>query len=454
MDQPKDVQGMVLKLINHQVLTEIDVMDEKFETSQLHPSHTKTLQRTYSKSPKQKPTRSDSGFSASDVSATGAVIFQTRDLNRDKTLPWTCLSQYCALMTSPDSSMALEVTKSLKAMATLGSRHLKGELLRLVVLPCILRYGGESALCGQDAFDKPTRNTRARSWTGPFSAEWLEARKTSVKRSAFSTPDDAFLSEQSCVDGSVSREVLQLCVNYLTTLLVFQPSRELFLSCGGINELQSFLVLPELQEPVLCVLELLAGIENEGQLMKAQKADESGELSASSPETSSEEKTERESCCHSLLSLLRWTAHSMQTTTNPNEAVAKTLEMSYLRAESCLRVHVWRTCLQILVSNQLFCDLFVEDNGMFYSYDLLRALFEFFETCSAGDVAGNTSLDDSAYGKDLVGLFESVLPVCIRMAHTDQWQDTVVRNLLLCFESFSHCIDYLVFLFYLFCLAS
>ena len=401
------------------MLTEIDRAEDDADVLQSQTFHSKRMQRFRTKSSKQSPGRSDSGFSASDFSAT-TLRGHVRDLNKDGKPLWTCLSQYCALLCYKDILVAVEVVKALKPLATFGSKHLRGELFRMVILPCMLRCDG---VFTEDVAE-PLRKIRARSWSGSLSSEWQEKRVTSFRGNTFSGLRghvcNLLLSEQ---DG-VCREVLEHCILLLPSLLTCLDSRELFLNCGGLNELQCFLALPQLQEPVLNVLEFLANVENReasGRLLQA----EGGYLSTGSPETSSEERSDSKVCCKSFLSLLQYTTSFAETAI---EGTGKTLQVSQVVSchpvESSLRVNVWRSCLQLLVSNELFCELFLQDDGIVHSYLLLHCLFGVFQGHVSSLVTAED--EDTQFWKHLVGLFESVLPVCMRMAHMEHWQNKEV----------------------------
>lgn len=400
-------------------------MDESCDVLPSQFLHTKKVQTSRSKTTKQSPGRSDSGFSASDFSAGfGANV---RDLNNDGKPNWTCLSQYCSLLSAKDRTVAVDVTKALKPLATLGSRHLRGELFRMVFLPCILRCNG---IFTEDVAE-PLQKIRARSWTGSCSSEWQQQRRSCRgSSSSFSNNGDSsvFLSEEIHTEDGICEDVLELCICYLTSLLNNSASRELFLNCGGLNEMQCFLALLRLQEPVLHVLEFLANVENREESRKVFCADiRVGDISAGSPETSSEEKTDNRVCCQSFLSLLQYTTTFVE---EKNDLDGSPSEVSCVTSchpvESSLRVHVWRSCLQLLVSNELFCELFLDDGGVVYSYDLLCHLFEVFQGYASSESTDETQWDDLQYVKDLVSLFEAVLPVCIRMTHTEHWQNKEV----------------------------
>ena len=404
------------------MLTEIDVKDDSSDLLQSQTFHCRKLQRFRSKSTKQSPGRSDSGFSAGDFSATGLTA-HVRDLGKDGKPNWACLSQYCALVSYKDTSVAVDVTKAIKPLATLGSRHLKGELFRMVILPCMLRCEGVFT----DDVAEPLRNIRARTWSGSLNSDWLEQRTKSFRGRTFSgLQSDAsgrFLSEQVHTEDGICKEVLELCILLLPLLLTSFESRELFLNCGGLNELQGFLALQQLQEPVFHVLEFLANMENQEISSRLLQA-EGGDLSAGSPETSSEEKSDTKVCCQSFLSLLRYTTSFVEKKKD-GDASQVPRQASCHPVESSLRVHVWRSCLQLLVSNELFCELFLQEDGMVYSYDLLHMLFLVFQSNAPSD--SSVEVSDIQFMKDLVSLFESVLPICIRMAHMEYWRNKEVR---------------------------
>lgn len=406
------------------MLTEIDIVEDSFDVLSSHFPYSKKMQKSRFKATKQSPGKSDSGFSAGDfnVAPFGA---QVRDLYKGEKPSWTCLSHYCMLLSAKDTATAVEVIKALKPLATLGSKYLKEELFRVVVLPCILRCDG---VFTEDVAE-PLQKIRARSWTGSFSSDWQQQRQSFRGRSlpSFSNGDSSrLISEKVHTDDGVCTEVLELCICYLTSLLTSSVSRELFLNCGGLNEMQCFLALPQLQQPVLHVLEFLANIENRDESRKAFLTDKA-DLSAGSPETSSEEKTDSRVCCQSFLSLLQYTTSFVEGKNAMNDSASGVPCMTSCHpVESSLRVHVWKSCLQLLTSNELFCELFLVDNGVLYSYELLRHLFQWFEGHDVLVRCDGVQKEDGKFVTDLVGLFESVLPICIRMAHTEQWQSKEV----------------------------
>ncbi|XP_022782202.1 lysosomal-trafficking regulator-like isoform X2 [Stylophora pistillata] len=406
VDQHKDLQDVILRITNHMVLTEIDVMYDNYDVLRSPTFQFKTGQRFRTKSAKESPYKSDSGFSASDL------CVQMRDLASDRKPNWACLSQYCALLSYRDTDVAVEVAKALKPLAILGSKHLKAELFRMVVLPCMLRFDGIFT----DEVVEPLRKIRARTWTGTSTSEWLEQRGKSFKGNTFAGFGVDF-SEQVLGHDEICAEVLELCICMLTSLLAGSESRALFLDCGGLNELQSFLALPQLQEPVIQVLEFLADVENH-EAMGKRPHTESDVLSAGSQESSGD-KCGDKVCCRSFLSLLQFTTSFVDEMKSP--------ELPHItschRVESSLGVYVWRSCLRLLVSNELFGELFLEGGGVVFSWELLHLLLEIFHGAFFTHHTEENHGIDIQCTKELVSLFESVMAVCIRMAHTKQWKN-------------------------------
>lgn len=397
------------------VLTEIDVMSDNYDVRRSPTSPFKRDQRFRTKSTKQSPCKSDSGFSANDLSV------QMKDLVKDGKPNWAALSQYCALMSCKDTDIAVRVAKALKPLAILGSKHLKAELFRMVVLPCMLRCDGIFT----DEVAEPLRKIRTRTWTGTFTSEWLGQRAKSVRGSTFSGFKTELgsldLSEQVHGHDEICAEVLELCIGMLTSLLTGSESRALFLNCGGLNELQSFLALPQLQEPVMLVLEFLADVENQEATGKRPYT-ESDDLSAGSLDSSGD-KSDSKVCCRSFLSLLQFTTTLFDKTKSPELS----LIASCHPVESSLRVYVWRSCLRLLVSNELFSELFLQDDGIVSSCELLHLLLEIFRGDSLTHHTRENQAIDIQCTKQLVYLFESVTAICIRMAHTEQWRYKEVK---------------------------
>ena len=428
IDQPKDVQSVTLRVINQLVLSEVDVVDGIFDVT-TQPHHSRKIQGSRFKSMKQSPGRSDSGFSASDVNVAGLL----RDLNKDERPNWTCLSQYCVLLSSKDTAVAVEVMKSLKTLATLGSKFLKEELFRMVVLPCILRGDGVFT----EDIAEPLQKIRERSANGWCSSDWKQKKGSfSGDRSVspVSNGDKGCLSHEANVaENDICEKVLELCMSCLPSLLRSSTSRELFFNCGGLNEMQCFLALPELQQPVLRVLEFLVNIENWEDSRRTRITDK-GELAAGSPETFSEEKTDRKICCRSFLSLLQYSTLFVEKNDDSDQLPPKAPKMASCHpVEASLRVHIWKSCLHLLVSNESFCELFLKGNGEVCSYDLLCNLIDWFQ-----EAQNDSAPKDDVRGvKYVVSLFESVLPICIRLAHTNAWKDREVRSYERCL-SFYH----------------
>ena len=391
------------------VLNEIDIVDDFIDVLPSQFSNSRRLQGSRYKACRQSPSRSDSGFPASDVNIGGLGV-KPGDLNKGERKNWTCLSQYCMLLSAKDTAVAVQVMESLRTLAMLGTTYLKEELFRVVVLPCILR--GDRVF-SEDAAE-PLKKIRQRSLNRRNSSEWQHQ----------SNSDKGFLfSEANVAEENLCKEVLELCICSLPPLLRSSASRKLFFDCGGLNEVEAFLSLPDLQQPVLRVLEFLAGVEYREGLRIMLPADKTV-FTAGSPETSSEEKTDSSKiCCQSFLSLLEF-ATSFVEENNGSDQIPhrEALSVSCHPVESSLRVHIWKSCLHLLVSNDLFCELFLKGRGEVFSYDLLRRLIDFFQE----PPSDGTQNGDLMGEKDLVSLFESVLPICLRLAHTDHWKNREV----------------------------
>lgn len=399
------------------VLSEIDVVDDCVDVLPSQFSNSRRLQGYRCKAFRRSPGRSDSGFSASDVNIGGLGV-KPGDSSKDKRQNWTCLSQYCMLLSTKDTSVAVQVMKSLRALAILGTTYLREELFRMVVLPCILR--GDRVFTEDVA--EPLKKIRQRSMNGRNSLEWQQQGR-SFGGSRTNSDNGFLFSEANVAEDNLCKEVLELCICSLPSLLRSSASRKLFFNCGGLNEIECFLSLPDLQQPVLRVLEFLAGVENRENSRRVVPANKTV-FTAGSPETSSEEKTDSSKvCCQNFLSLLEFTTSFVKENNDSDQIPHReALSASCHPVESSLRVHMWKSCLHLLVSNELFCELFLKGNGEVFSYDLLRHLIDFFQEPHS-DGAQN---DDLLSVKDLVSLFESVLPICLRLAHTDHWKNTEV----------------------------
>lgn len=403
--------------MNLLVLNEIDIVDEFIDVLPSQFSNSRRLQGSRYKACRQSPNRSDSGFPASDVNIWGPGV-KPGDLNKGERHNWTCLSQYCMLLSAKDTSVAVQVMKSLRTLATLGTTYLKEELFRMVVLPCILR--GDRVFTEDVA--APVKKIRQRSSNRRNSSEWQQQGRSFGEN--LSNSDKGFLfSEANVAEENLCKEVLELSICSLPSLLRSSASRKLFFDCGGLNEIEAFLSLPDLQRPVLRVLEFLAGVEYREDLRIMLPAEKTV-FTAGSPETSSEEKTDSSQvCCQSFLSLLEFTTSFVEENIGSAQIPhGEALSVSCHPVESSLRVHIWKSCLHLLVSNELFCELFFKGRGEVFSYDLLRHLIDFFQEphndgTQNGDLMGV---------KDLVSLFETVLPICLRLAHTDHWKNREV----------------------------
>ena len=383
--------------------------------------------------------RSDSGFSTTETSSLGLSYQTIRSGSKDNLPLWTCLSQYCTLITSSDTHVALEVTKSLRPWVHCGSRHLKEELFRLVILPSILRYErGSQKSHTFPAFELP--GGRSRSVTVPFPSGWTKRRSSTRQKSELTPQEDesqrvGLPSESRPISGGISQEVLQLCINYLPSHLVDEKSHSLFLSCGGLNELQSLLCVEDVLEPVLEVLEFLAMVEDRQH--RFQKPSSKNETEH--PITRQEEKSDGELATKTFLSLLQYTVYLL----GNSEQEGLELELSASAEEFVLGIQVWQVCLRLVSSSNLFRQLFVADGGPAYSYQLLRCLLEFFVSCSvttSGLERNSVDSESERLQRDMAGLLESVLPVCIRLAHTRCWEEYEVWSLFA--HNLSFCLSF------------
>ena len=405
------------------VLAELDIATERSEAMQhFDPKSHGKRKKSFSKS------RSDSGFSTTETSSLGLSYQTIRSGSKDNLPLWTCLSQYCTLITSSDTHVALEVTKSLRPWVHCGSRHLKEELFRLVILPSILRYErGSQESHTFPAFELP--GGRSRSVTVPFPSGWTQRRSSTRQKSELTPREDesqrvGLPSESRPISGGISQEVLQLCINYLPSHLVDEKSHSLFLSCGGLNELQSLLCVEDVLEPVLEVLEFLAMVEDRQH--RFQKPSSKNETEH--PITRQEEKSDGELATKTFLSLLQYTVNLL----GNSEQEGLELELSASAEEFVLGIQVWQVCLRLVSSSNLFRQLFVADGGPAYSYQLLRCLLEFFVSCSvttSGLERNSVDSESERLQRDMAGLLESVLPVCIRLAHTRCWEEYEVWSL-------------------------
>ena len=399
-------------MINQLVLSEMDKGPSVCTPLQQHhpgPEQGGRGKQSSSKSP------SDSGFSTNELGIADFPrgTFQERDRNSSPS--WNCLSLYCARITAPDSHSALEVTKALRPLVHCGSRHLREELFRLVIFPTILRYeGGSHETYTFQSFEHSLGRTRAvtvpfPSWgTRQYGVSWRGANA-----------EEKHARKPGAVGTGVSLEVLKACTGFLTLLLADESSRGLFLSCGGLNELQSLLCVEGLMELVLEVLEFLAVAENRHQHSKSGL----NNSSTAPGGQAQKEKPDADFAIKTFLSLLQYTVYLLGDTNRKGpetELLAATQEFS-------LCVRVWQACLRLLSGNAFFRQSFVADGGPAYSYKLLQSLLEFF-ACESRTSGHHEDGGSAALQNLMASLMESVLPVCLRLAHTRFWQENEVTG--------------------------
>lgn len=376
-----------------------------------------------------------------------------------ESLSWSCLSQYCSLLTSGDSLLAFETAKSLKPLVVLGSASLKDELFRMVLLPSIFRFDSRRNKSSIDTASGLSAQTDSSSKVADL------PESTGLNSEQISLTDERRARSQSCY---LTKDVIKLLLGYLPSLLVSTSSKALFFSCGGLTQLQVFLDEEELQQLVIEVFEFLASLEDSTRSVEKMKSMKSKDEELEYEEKESTNKEELATAIRAFLALLRFTAEievrrvKPETTSHTtqegihedktdgkrngslfhderlngkegtinqsdiNDRVEHREEMSgeYHQdsvipplANLTLRYHVWKACLNLLVSNKLFIDLFVADNGPMYSFELLEWLFSYL----AGDATNDEDYSDA------VALFEVVLAVCIRMAYAGFSKDQEVR---------------------------
>lgn len=435
--RPRLLQTQILRLINQLVLTALDdpfvtPKPQEAQSNTQNTSRTRT-KKTYSKSPtKSSPVRGNGG-------TWGEMLARSpRHVSRipQESPSWSCLSQYCSLLTSGDSVLAFETAKSLKPLVALGSANLKDELFRIVLLPSIFRF---------DSRRKKSSTSTLQSGFPSVQVDYPNKltdlpESTGLASETISVPEERRTRSQSS-SSNLTKDVLRLLLGYLPSLLISSSSKELFFSCGGLTQLQVFLEEEELQQLVIEVFEFLASLEDRSKSVEKVKTVKSKDEELEYEEKESTNKEELATAIHAFLSLLRFTAKielsgsKTKTVTNAvqestqednsetevnknasssNKEMSGNYDQDSIRplANLTLRYHVWKACLNLLVSNRLFVDLFVADNGPRYSFELLEWLFRYL----AGD-----SSNDKDYS-DTVALFEVVLAVCIRMAYAGFWK--------------------------------
>lgn len=375
---------------------------------------------------------------------------------------WSCFSQYCSFLTSGDHWLSLETAKSLRTLVQLGSTCLKNELFRVVLLPSIFRFDlrrkqDVDSMNANNAANIPTdfpcaiAPTDIHDISCPTETCSVGGTPTNVFDASTPTEDYPPPSPSSLATtrdrsqtlrpstASLNKDVLQVLLGYLPNLLVSQTSRLLFFSCGGLSELQSFLDVDGLQELVIGVLEFLASLEDSSKI-ESTKDKESDALESESSEDSA-------SAVKTFLNLLQNTANveistaskvafPATSTESKSEYSAKFTNfdnneaMNSVQSDNghvrtldnpSLRFHVWKACLNLLVSNRVFVDAFAADDGAKYSYELFKWLIGYFKS----------NVNAGSQDVYVVALFEVVLAVCIRIAYTGLTHGSAVSTHLL-----------------------
>lgn len=318
---------------------------------------------------------------------------------------WSCLSQFCTFLTSGDQWLALETAKSMKTLVLLGSSNLKNELFRVVLLPSLFRFDlHRKSSKNEDAASTPT------NMSSPLSGFYRERSQTLRPSSA-----------------SVNKDVLTVLLGYLPSLLVSQTSRSLFFSCGGLSELQVFLDVVELQELVVGVFEYLASLEDcarDDSIKDSQQID------------NNQINQESASAVKNFLTLLKYTANvglfkpaNSDATESSEQEKCSEITQSEESVESSeddhtlndlsLCLHVWKACLNLLVSNKVFVESFIADQGPVYSIDLLKWMINYFSS--------PVEQNEDVYS-ETVALFEVIVAVCIRVSYAGLTQDVEVST--------------------------
>ena len=231
---------------------------------------------------------------------------------------------------------------------------------------------------------------------------------------------------------NLSYAVLKTCVSYLPLVLCVRKSHSFFLKCGGLHQLQTLLVVEELQQPVVKVFEFLCTLESEtrkgfGFCNKVDWFDHWGVPDSESEVEEGIGSTEENVATKAFTGLLHQSAkciHELLKSGDREETANlsnKPFESTFIGGHS-LSVILWRTCLQLLVTNELFGQMFCAENGASCSYSLMTNLQEYLGSFLKDEWSEENKefLLEREELKELVKLYEILLAVCIRFAVSNE----------------------------------
>ena len=227
-------------------------------------------------------------------------------------------------------------------------------------------------------------------------------------------------------ENKISYAVLKKCVTFLPRVLSVKRSHSFFRKCGGLHQLRLLFSVEELQHSVVKVFEFLSTLENDFQkgfgFDKVDGEDSLGGFDSDSQEDGEEETAENRGLATKYyIRLLQFSAKYVYNVTKVENSDERLLLLSASSERTELRglslsVHLWKTCLHLVVTNELFGEMFCAEGGVSFSCSLMATLQEYlrsFVTDEWSEEKKEIRLEKTEL-KEIVRLYEVLLAVCIR----------------------------------------
>lgn len=306
---------------------------------------------------------------------------ETSDVTSPGSERWAFLNHLFLLATKNNGDLSITILTHLKALVKFGSHQLREALFNEFILPFLLKYKDtkrENAL-SQMCEKLPLHRSGTPNDSGYATpTEVCEKNATKSKESA-----DA--SQRQNSENAVSDDALRISLTSLLNILESECSfQTLFLNSDGVKSVVNFLGHESLHSICLGILQLLATQEDS----KPSLRDQEKSAKNQSHEAVSEMKdlVVVKILWRSMV-LLDPTKDETQTSSTPEVKLsefASKVQRS-LRSPKALRLlcQLWRTCLELLKTNGVFRELFVQSNGPSCVVVVLQVVKEYLKEVSS-----------------------------------------------------------------------
>ena len=291
---------------------------------------------------------------------------------------WSFLNQLYLLATENNGDLSITILTHLKVLAKFGSPQLREALFNEVILPFLLKYKDTKRA---NALSKVCEKLPLRHSSTPNDSSYDTPTEV-CEKGASTCNESGDASQRQKSENTVSDDALRISLTSLSNLLESECSLQTsFLNSDGVKSIVNFLGHESLHSICLGILQLLAELEDSNH-------DHEKSTKNQSPETVSENKD-------LIVVKILWrsmvlldpikdkTQKSSRSGVKLDEFAPK-IECS-LRSPKALRLlcQLWRTCLELLKTNSIFRELFVQSNGPSCVVVVLQVVKEYLKGVSS-----------------------------------------------------------------------